>query len=125
MNVVTTKSTSLGAQRTAIPCPCCGHQIQAPSFEQIVHHYKIAPQAARLLDAVWKGRGLPVSTQRICEAIWRDDPNGGPPEARMYRNFQWALHHLRECLEGSGVAVENAGYNLGYRLTMGVARKES
>ena len=123
--MTTTKSAGLAAQRTPIPCPCCGHEIKAPSFEQIVNHYEIAPQAARLLDAVWKGRGLPVSTQRICEVIWSDDPNGGPPEARMYRNFQWALHHLRKRLVGSGVSVESAGYNAGYRLVMGIAQKET
>lgn len=118
------KSSALRDQITDIPCPCCGHQIKAPTFDQIVQHYQISPQAARLLDAVWRGKGLAVPTERILDHIWADDPDGGPPEARMYRYFQWSLWDLRKKLEGSGVAVVNAGYRQGFRLVMGAAQGE-
>lgn len=119
------KNAALLAQIAEIPCPCCGHAVVAPTLAQIVDHYKIAPQSARLLEAVWRGRGLPVSSERIQDFMWSDDPDGGPPEARAYRYFQWSLHDLRAKLKGSGVAVVNAGYRSGYRLVMGVAQKET
>lgn len=109
----------------SIPCPCCAHQIQAPTLEQVVYHYKIAPQAARILGAVWAGRGLPVSTQRIFDAMWADDINGGPPEARMYNNFKWSMNDLRNRLRGSGIGVESAGYNAGYKLVIGQAERRA
>lgn len=123
--VLTNKSSGLAAQITQIPCPCCGHAIKAPTLEQLIEHYQIAPQSARLLTAVWRGKGLPVSTERILDQMWADDPDGGPPEARMYRYFQWSLWDLRTKLDGSGVAVVNAGYRAGWRLVMGVAQKET
>lgn len=118
------KSSALRDQITNIPCPCCGHSVRAPTFDQIVFHYKISPQSARLLEAVWKGKGLPVSSERIQDHMWADDIDGGPPEARAYRYFQWSLNDLRTKLQGSGIAVVNAGYRSGYRLVMGVAVPE-
>jgi len=99
-----------------VDCPCCNQKVAAPSLEMMVDVYKIAPQGEKILEAVWKGRGHPVPTQRILETIWRDDPDGGPGEGAAQRYFQWALHHLRAALKGSGWSVVNCGYNAGYRL---------
>jgi DNA-binding response OmpR family regulator len=104
---------------SSISCPCCNNPIRSPSFELIVDHYEISPQSARVLEAVWKGKGVPVPSERILDHIWADDPDGGPVGAKRYRYFQWSLHELRKRLEGSGLAVVNAGYGCGYQLVAG------
>lgn len=74
---------------------------------------------SRILGAVWKGRGHPVITERIFDAMYADDPDGGPTPARMYGAFKVALCHLRARLKGSGISIENVGYRRGYRLVIG------
>lgn len=116
---MTNKSSGLAAQIAPINCPCCDQPVRVPSLEIIIDHYRMPPQEARVLRAVWRGKGLPVQTERIFDAMYEDDADGGPPPARMYANFQWALSHLRDRLEGSGIAVVNDGYRRGYRLVLG------
>lgn len=103
----------------AVPCPCCRQPVGVPTLEIIVDHYRVSPQEARILGAIWKGRGLPVPTTRIFDAMYVDDPDGGPSPTRMYSAFKVALSHLRSRLQGSGVSIENAGYGRGYRIVMG------
>ena len=102
-----------------IDCPCCKRQVNQPDFDVLVDYYKIPPRQASVLDAVWRGRGLPVPTERIFTVMYADDPDGGPSPCAMYRDFKVTLHYLRKRLEGSGVTVENVGYRQGYRLVLG------
>ena len=103
-----------------IDCPCCGQPVTAPSLPIIVDKYKIRPLEARILASIWRGKGHAVQTERIFDAMYADDPDGGPPPQRMYAAFKVALCHLRKRLEGSGVGIENVGYRSGYRLVLGV-----
>lgn len=102
-----------------IPCPCCKQEVRVPTLEIVCDHYKLTPLEARILGAIWRGKGLPVKTDRIFDAMYIDDPDGGPHPNRMYSAFKVALCHLRDRLEGSGISVENAGYRMGYRLVLG------
>lgn len=102
-----------------IPCPCCKQAVQVPTLEIVVDHYKLTPLEARILGAIWKGKGLPVYTERVFDAMYADDPDGGPSPTRMYAAFKVALCHMREKLQGSGIGIENVGYRRGYRLIMG------
>lgn len=104
-----------------IPCPCCARPIGVPTLEMVVDHYKLTPLEARILRAVWRGRGLPVQTDRIFDVMYEDDPDGGPSPNRMYAAFKVGLCHLRKKLDGSGIGVLNVGYRAGYRLTIGAA----
>ena len=104
---------------TPIPCPCCGQRVHVPSVEIVIDHYKATPLEAKILRAIWKGRGLPVMTERIFDAMYVDDPDGGPSPSRMYVAFKVALCHLRAKLVGSGISIKNAGYRQGYRLVIG------
>lgn len=122
--VLTHKSSSLGAQIAPIPCPCCQRPLAVPTLETVVFHYEVKPQEARILRAVWNGRGLPVNVDRIFDVMYEDDPDGGPGQVKMYSAFKESLHRLRRRLEGSGIAIENSGYRGGYRLVMGVVQKE-
>lgn len=103
-----------------IDCPCCRQRVGVPSLDIIIDHYGIPPMQARILSAVWRGKGLPVPTERVFDSMYADDPDGGPSPAAMYRAFKVALCHLRKRLNGSGVGVENCGYRMGYRLILGV-----
>jgi hypothetical protein len=103
----------------ALNCPCCKQPVRVPSVEMVIDHYGVTPLEARILGAVWKGRGMPVMTERVFDAMYVDDPDGGPTPTKMYLAFKVALCHLREKLEGSGISIENVGYRRGYRLVLG------
>lgn len=104
----------------AIDCPCCRRPVGVPTLEIIIDHYKVPPVQERILRAVWRGEGRPVQTERIFDEMYRDDPDGGPSQSKMYASFKEGLCHLRSRLKGSGVGVENVGYRQGYRLVLGV-----
>jgi len=99
-------------------CPCCKQQVTTPSLEIVVDHYGITALEAKILSAVWRGKGHSVPTERIFDAMYVDDPDGGPSPAKMYASFKVALCHLRKKLEPSGIGIENVGYRRGYRLVM-------
>jgi hypothetical protein len=101
-----------------IDCPCCKAPVTAPNVDLVVDHYKVPPMEEAILRAVWKGKGFPVPTERVFDAMYADDPDGGPGPGAMYKAFKVALHHLRSRLVGSGVGIENVGYRRGYRLTL-------
>lgn len=102
-----------------ISCPCCKQAVAVPTLEIVIDRYKVTPLEARILGAVWKGKGMPVMTERVFDAMYADDPDGGPSPTRMYAAFKVALCHLRARLKGSGITVENVGYRQGYRLILG------
>lgn len=102
----------------AIECPCCRQPVSSPSLDIVVSNYSIRPLEARVLRAIWNGKGMPVQTERIFDVMYEDDPDGGPSYASMYSSFKVALCRLRSRLEGSGVGIETVGYRRGYKLVM-------
>lgn len=106
-------------QYDRITCPCCSQRVEAPSLDVIVDHYGLTPLQARILGATWRGKGMPVQTERIFDAMYADDPDGGPSYTLMYKSFKVALCRLRMRLKGSGVSIKNVGYGRGYRLVLG------
>lgn len=123
MNAQTHKSAGLSAQLTPVPCPCCGRAMTIPTLEVVCFTYGLSPLQSRILGAVWRGRGLPVSAERIFDAMYADDPEGGPELPKMYAAFKESLHRVRVKLNGSGIEIINSGYRKGYRLVMGDARE--
>lgn len=114
------KNAGLAAQAARpILCPCCGHPVAAPTLTMIIDVYNVPAQEAAILGAVWRGRGQPIQTERIFDAMYADDPDGGPSPSKMYASFKVSLCHLRERLNGSGITIVNVGYRRGYRLVMG------
>ncbi|MDK2769940.1 MAG: hypothetical protein KYX69_19755 [Sphingomonas sp.] len=102
-----------------IACPCCNAMVSTPTLEIVVDHYRVPPTEQAILRTVWKAKGRPVPTERIFDAMYADDPDGGPAPGRMYAAFKACLHNLRCRLAGSGVSIENTGYRQGYRLVLG------
>lgn len=99
-----------------IPCPCCGQVVGIPSMDMVIEHCGISELQSRILGAVWRGKGRTVATQRIFDAMYADDPDGGPSHVEMYKVFKEALFRLRQNLDGSGVSIVNIGYRRGYAL---------
>jgi len=102
-----------------INCPCCSQTVDVPDLDIVVQHYRIPPSEERILAAVWKGKGRAIQTSRIFDAMYVDDPDGGPEPSQMYKALKAALHNIRCRLVGSGITIENAGYRQGYRLRIG------
>ena len=101
-----------------VTCPCCGAAVDAPSLEVLVDAFSISKDQETVLSAIWRGKGMAVPTQRIFDAMYADDPDGGPSPERMYSALKMRLHKLREKLEGSGVGIDAVGYRRGYRIVM-------
>lgn len=99
-------------------CPCCGHPVHVPSLEMVIELYRVTEFQSRILRPLWKAAGRTVSTQRIFDEMYADDPDGGPSNTEMYKAFKFGLHRLRARLEGSGIEIENVGYRRGWRLVM-------
>lgn len=102
-----------------IPCPCCAQPVNVPTLEIVIMHCKLTQLEARILRVIWKARGSPVHVERVFDAMYEDDPDGGPPYKKMYDAFKVALCHLRAKLKGTGIGIANYGYRRGYRLTIG------
>ncbi len=112
-------SPKIQALPKPLHCPCCGGDVFKPSLEIVIDVLGLPPQQAAILTAVWGARGYPCPTARIMDAIWADDPDGGPPHERARLYFKTQLSLLRKRLDGSGVGVETVDFRRGYRLVMG------
>ncbi|RCL00928.1 MAG: hypothetical protein JSC189_001021 [Candidatus Tokpelaia sp. JSC189] len=99
-------------------CPCCGQRVESPCLEVVVIKYRLTKMEASILRTVWQGKGQAVRTGRIFDAMYKDDCDGGPCEAKMYEAFKVALSRLRSKLKGSGVGITNVGYRQGYCLIL-------
>lgn len=99
-------------------CPICERHVGAPSFSEAVSAYGFTGHEVHVLETIWRGRGLPVQTERIFDAMYADDADGGPSQSKMYQAFKIALRSLRERLEGSGISISNVGYRRGLRLSL-------
>jgi hypothetical protein len=102
-----------------LKCPCCNHRVVTPTLDVVVMNCDLSPLHERILSVIWSAKGRPVMTDRIFQAMYIDDPEGGPSPNKMYGAFKVALHHMRTRLEGSGVSIVNDGYRQGYRLVLG------
>ncbi len=102
-----------------IDCPCCKRKVSAANLTAIIAYYRVSKQQARILEAVWKGEGRAVTTEKIFSAMYADDLDGGPRPTVMYSNLKYSLFKLRRVLKGSGVSIEAIGYRRGFRLVLG------
>lgn len=106
----------------SVSCPCCSQPVSAPSLDVLVMHFGISPFQERILDCLWKARGRPVSKGRILDAMYADDPDGGPSNEKATAAMKEAIFRMRDKLDGSGVSVEYDNFHKGYRLTINLAK---
>lgn len=110
---------ALPPAKTGVICPCCGTDVPVLSANLIARAYELPPQQEAILSRVWQGKGKPVTTDAIISEMYADDPDGGPEyeTARKYLKTQLCL--LRKRISGSGVRIEVAGYQRGFKLELG------
>ncbi|WP_225706981.1 hypothetical protein [Bradyrhizobium cenepequi] len=70
---------------------------------------------ARILGAIWKGKGQPVQTEVILDAMDR----GIDTKSHTYDDMKITLHDLRKRLKSVGITIPNVGYARGYRIVFG------
>lgn len=87
-----------------------------PLLDDIVATAELTTMEEAALVSLWKGRGLPVTTQRIFDAMYADDPDGGPSLSRVYFDFNSVLTSLRDKLSVFGFEI--IGGHGAYRVTL-------
>ncbi len=108
---------------TGITCPCCGGVAPVLSPNLIARAYELPPQQEAILARVWAGKGKPVTGEAIIGEMYADDFDGGPEYETARKYFKTQLSLLRKRIEGSGVHIETAGYQRGYKLVLGEGGK--
>ncbi|MBS1184092.1 MAG: hypothetical protein H6Q99_3972 [Proteobacteria bacterium] len=108
-------------QETGVACPCCGAVAPVLSPNLLARAYELPPQQEAILSRVWQGRGKPVTGEAIIGEMYADDFDGGPEYETARKYFKTQLCLLRKRIEGSGVRIEAAGYQRGFRLVLGGA----
>ncbi|KAB2720940.1 hypothetical protein F9K73_13560 [Brucella intermedia] len=91
----------------------CQAPVDAPGLHALIAEHGITGHAAAILRAVWSGRGAGVKAERIFDAMYADDPEGGPAITTMYRHLWAGLAELAHDLEGSGVGIYHTGQSAG------------
>lgn len=107
------------AAETGVACPCCGAPAPVLSPNLIARAYELPPQQEAILARVWQGKGKPVTGEAIIGEMYADDFDGGPEYETARKYFKTQLCLLRKRIEGSGVRIEAAGYQRGFRLVLG------
>lgn len=111
-------SPSSDAARDPTVCPCCGADIDIPPPDVVIDVCRLPPQQAAILRTAWSGKGHPVPTIRFLDAMYADDPTGGPGEGTARRYFRTQLCLLRGKIAPMGMRIEALGYGRGYRLQL-------
>lgn len=101
-----------------VNCPCCGQAASALSLNLIVRACELPPQQEAILTRVWQGKGKPVTAEAIISAMYADDMDGGPEFETARKYFKTQLSLLRGRLRDTGVSIEAAGYQRGWRLVL-------
>ena len=101
-------------------CPLCRQAVTAPSLDEVIAARRLDSIEASILRAVWAGRGHPVQSMTIFDAMFEDDIEGGPPMAKMYAAFYAALHSMNSKLNGAGIAIKSVGHRKGWRIAFGL-----
>lgn len=108
---------------TGVACPCCGGLAPVLSPNLVARAYELPPQQEAILARVWAGKGKPVTGEAIIGEMYADDFDGGPEYETARKYFKTQLCLLRKRIEGSGVRIEAAGYQRGYKLVLGEGGK--
>jgi DNA-binding response OmpR family regulator len=90
----------------ACTCPTCGQPVDRPDPRALVVAISVPPAQRRILDRLAASFGSYVRTETLIEAIYFDDPTGGPLEARSVLKVH--VSHLRKTIAPHGLTIEPA-----------------
>lgn len=99
-------------------CPCCKGTVGVPALDDLIASKGIKGIQAAVLEAVWQSKGMPVETDKLFDAMYADDPDGGPSPTRMYLALGRGVEALNTQLKDQSVSVVRVGRNGGYRLVL-------
>lgn len=111
------------AAETGLRCPMCQPPDPAHAFKLdalvlgLIRDHALSENAEALLRAIFAADGLPISTSAIFDAMYADDPDGGPSPGVMYSDANAAHAELQSVLAGTGVGVVRR--DRGWRLRLG------
>ncbi len=103
-------STIMQAQRPA--CPMCGAGEGVRSIDDFVRHHRIKGHPEAILRAVWASSGQIMTTERLFDALYADDPDGGPSRTKMHADLHAAVRTVNTMLAGT-LRVEQVGAKRG------------
>lgn len=93
-------------------CPCCGRP-DIKVEEKTMVEAKLTPKERVLFSTIARRRGDETTLSAIFDALWGDDPNGGPDHAEnVIRQF---VMRSRAKLAPFGFGIETV-HGIGYRL---------
>lgn len=89
-----------------IACPCCGQPMaDAADPRAVLATLKLSPMQLRVCNHLARHFGKWRTWDQIVEAIYADDPNGGPEDGRVV--LDQFIFRARKRLVGSGLAIES------------------
>lgn len=75
----------------------------------------------RVLEVIWSAKGQPIRAERIADAVWHDDIDGGPDGA--LRAVHVLVHRLRGKLAGTAVRIGLGGQHRAYRIELALQER--
>lgn len=120
IEISTVKRRAAASRPTVITtaCPCCNQPSAFSSLDAVTARCGLDTAEASILGAVWAGKGMPICSSSVVDAMYADDPDGGPTPTTMYLALKASLGSLRLKLLGSGVGVADVYPRRGLRLVM-------
>lgn len=87
-------------------CPCCGQALpDFPSAAELAVAAKLSPSEATILDVLASRSGRYVSFDAILDALYGDDPSGGPDSGPLI--IRVMIHKLRRKIKGVNIMICN------------------
>jgi hypothetical protein len=79
--------------------------VMLSGLEALLAEAEMADRAAKVLQAAWQAEGRAITSNDLFDAMYDDDPAGGPSQTKCYVDLRGAVTDLDAALSGSGVSV--------------------
>ncbi len=87
-------------------CPMCRAPVPCPDLDDLLDLPGMTPHAGAVLTAVWEAQGKALTSHALFDAIYADDPDGGPSsQTQCYADLRRTAKALNDALAGSGVVL--------------------
>jgi len=95
-------------------CPNCGFRHRSDGFASDLSREGLSPRERTVLERLVEAGGAPVTRAKLVDAVYGDDPDGGPLFANA--NIAVYIYRLNQKLPPRGFSVELHGYGMGWKL---------
>lgn len=92
------------------PCPYCGRPTLCPSPRDIGRMVELTEQEQIVLETIWDCAGHPelngaLNHAQLHDALYQDDPDGGPEHSTMYPEGRAAVASLAQKVTSMGLGI--------------------